>query len=176
MIERYLRFEPVVDPTAFVHEMAYLCGDVEVAARSSIWPTAVLRGDQGAIRIGIASNIQDGTVIHATGDLSTSVIGARVTVGHRAVVHGCVVGDDCLIGMGAIVMDNAVIGSGSIVGAGALVLANTVIPPNSMVLGAPAHAVRGTTRAHHESIEHSWKTYVRLAREYSGRCTSEDLP
>ncbi len=166
MIERYLDFEPVVDPEAFVHEGAFLSGDVVVAAGASVWPASVLRGDQGGIRVGRDTNIQDGSVLHATGGLSTVVLGDRVTVGHRAVIHGCIVEDDCLIGMGSVVMDNAVIGAGSIVGAGAVVLANTKVPPGSMVLGSPARVVRPVTTKNTEWIEHSWKTYSRLAKEH----------
>ena len=97
----------------------------------------VYYGDQGLIFIDDESNIQDGTIIHSTGGLSTTHVGKRCTIGHRVLLHGCTIEDDCLIGMGAIVLDNSIIGSGSIVGAGALVTANTTIPPNSLVLGMP---------------------------------------
>ncbi|MCP4868630.1 MAG: gamma carbonic anhydrase family protein [Proteobacteria bacterium] len=166
MIERYLDFDPVIHPDAWVHAMAYIGGEVRVDARATVWPTGVLRGDQGGIIIGEDSNVQDGTVIHATGGRSTTTVGKRVTIGHRAVIHGCTIEDDVLIGMGAVVMDNAIIRSGSIVGAGAVVLVGREFPPNSMILGNPAHAVRETTPAHREWIEHSWKTYVRLGREH----------
>ena len=168
MIEQYLDLVPELHPTAFVHEMAYICGEVQVGPRVSIWPTTVLRGDQGRIVVGEDSNVQDGTVVHATGGISETRIGARVTIGHRAVVHGCRIEDDCLIGMGAIVMDNAVIGTGSLVGAGAVVTANTIIPPGSLVLGSPARVARPVTEAHTDWIRHSWETYVRLGREHSG--------
>ncbi len=167
MISSYLSHNPEIDPTAWVHASAVVCGQVVLGPRVSIWPTAVLRGDQGGIVLGADSNIQDGAVVHCTGGLSTTAIGERVTVGHRAVIHGCTVEDDCLIGMGSIVMDNAVIGRGSVVGAGAVVLANVVIPPNSLVLGSPASRIRETSDAHRNWIEHSWKTYVQLQREHS---------
>ena len=169
MIESYLDFLPEVDPSAFVHEMAYLCGEVTVGARVSIWPTAVLRGDQGRIVVGDDSNIQDGSVVHCTGGLSVTTIGERVTVGHRAVIHGCTVEDDCLIGMGSVVMDNAIVGTGSIVGAGAVVTANTVIPPGSLVLGSPGKVARPVTGSHVKWIRHSWETYVRLGQEHAAR-------
>lgn len=167
MIERYLDFDPVVHPEAWVHPQACLIGEVRLEARATIWPTTVLRGDQGGIVIGADSNVQDGTVVHATGGHSVTTVGERVTIGHRAIIHGCTIEDDVLIGMGAIVMDNAVIRSGSIVGAGAVVLAGREFPPNSMIVGNPAHAVRETTPAHRGWIEHSWKTYRRLGREHA---------
>jgi len=166
LIERYLDFRPDIDETAFVHAMAYVSGESRVCARASIWPTTVLRGDQGGIIVGADSNVQDGSVVHATGGRSTTTIGERVTIGHRAVIHGCTVEDDCLIGMGAIVLDNAVIGRGSLVGAGAVVTGGKKIPPGSLVLGNPARVVKSVTAAHTEWIEHSWKTYVRLAQEH----------
>lgn len=166
MIETYLGHSPHIDPSAWVHPSAVVCGEVRLAARVSIWPTAVLRGDQGAIEIAEDSNIQDGAVVHCTGGFSTTSIGQRVTVGHRAVIHGCTVEDDCLVGMGSVIMDNAVIGRGSVVGAGAVVLANTVIPPDSLVLGSPGTRVRATKETHREWIAHSWKTYVQLQLEH----------
>ena len=168
MIEPYQQFVPSVDDTAFVHPMAYVSGEVTIGARATIWPTTVLRGDQGGIVVGEDSNVQDGTVVHATGGRSTTTIGQRVTIGHRAVIHGCTIEDDCLIGMGAIVLDNAVIGAGSLVGAGAVVTGGKVIPAGSLVLGNPGRVVKPVTPAHTEWIEHSWRTYVRLGQEYRG--------
>ena len=168
MIESYLDFHPVIDPSAYVHESAQVSGEVVLLARSSVWPTAVLRGDQGKLTIGEDSNIQDGSVVHATGGLSETHIGARVTVGHRAIIHGCHIEDDCLIGMGSIVMDNARIGAGSIVGAGAVVTAGTQIPPGSLVLGSPGRVKQPVSEAHGQWILHSWQTYVRLAKEHRG--------
>jgi len=166
MIESYASFSPVIDPAAWVHTSAVVSGDVALASGVSIWPTAVLRGDQGPIRIGERSNIQDGSVVHNTGDLSTTRVGARVTVGHRVILHGCIIEDDVLVGMGAIVMDNAVVGTGSIIGAGALVTANTVIPPGSLVLGSPARVARAVNAKQRDWIEHSWQVYF-------GRCQEE---
>jgi len=166
MLERYLQFEPRLDPLAWVHERAVVIGDVELAADVSIWPGAILRGDQGSIRIGTKSNIQDGTVVHATHGLSTTSVGERVTVGHNAILHGCTIGSDCLIGMGSIVLDNAVIGAGSIVGAGALVLKGTVVPPGSLVLGNPARNFRSLTEEQNLAIDQGWRAYVHLASQY----------
>ena len=168
MIESYRSFHPTVPEDAWVHQSAVVSGDVELASGVSVWPTAVLRGDQGAIRVGARSNIQDGSVIHNTGGMSTTRVGERVTVGHRVILHGCVIEDDCLIGMGAIVMDNAVIGTGSIVGAGALVTANTVIPPGSLVLGSPGKVTRTLNAKQMDWIQHAWTVYYERCLEELG--------
>lgn len=141
ILQRYLTKVPTIAEGVFVAEGAALIGDVRLHEGASIWYGCVLRGDLTHIEIGARSNIQDGTVIHL-GDLDPTIVGADVTVGHRAVLHGCTVHDACLIGMQATVLDGAVVGEGSIVGACALVTAGTVIPPHSLVLGAPAKVVR----------------------------------
>ncbi len=164
MIQTFDGHTPRLHPTSWVHDGAWLIGEVELASEASVWPTAVMRGDMGPIYLGESSNLQDGAVCHNTGGSSTTRIGARVTVGHRAVLHGCIIEDDCLIGMGAIVMDNAVIGRGSIVGAGAVVLGGRVIPPGSMVLGAPGKVARAVTDAEKQWIDYSWQVYVDRAR------------
>ena len=119
---------PTIASDCFIAPDATVIGDVEIKAGSSVWFQTVLRGDTAPIRIGSGSNIQDLTMLHADPGCDL-VIGDRVTVGHRAIVHGCTVEDDCLVGMGAIVMNGAVIGRGSIVAAGAVVLENMVVPP-----------------------------------------------
>jgi len=167
LIEPYLDLRPSIDPSAWVHASAQVLGDVELGPRVSIWPTAVLRGDQGRIELHADSNLQDGAVVHCTGGLSVTRVGQRVTIGHRAIIHGCRIEDDCLIGMGAIVMDNAVIGRGSLVGAGAIVLAGTEIPPGSLVLGTPGKRKRAVDDKQRAWIDHSWKVYAKLAREHA---------
>jgi carbonic anhydrase/acetyltransferase-like protein (isoleucine patch superfamily) len=164
MIERYGTFTPRVHPAAWVHDAAVVLGDVEIGEDSSIWPTAVLRGDVGPIRVGQGTSIQDGAVLHDTTAISQTWVGDRVTVGHRAVLHGCRVEDLVLIGIGAIVLDNAVIGTGSVVGAGALVTAGTVVPPGSLVLGSPARVIRSCGDREARMIEEGWRTYVTMTR------------
>lgn len=137
MITSYKGVSPRVAKSAFVAASADLIGDVEIAEDASIWFQVVLRGDIGPIRIGTHTNIQDGTVLHSVTGVPVNV-GEWVTVGHRAVLHGCTVEDHCLIGMGAIVLNGARVGEGSIVAAGALVLENTEIPPGSLYVGVPA--------------------------------------
>ena len=163
----YLDFTPQIHPSAYVDASAVLIGDVHLQEGVSIWPACVLRGDQGRISIGENSNIQDGTIIHCTGGLSTVDVGANVTVGHRVLLHGCTVEDWVLVGMGAILLDNAIVGTRSIVGAGALVTAGTIIPPNSMVLGSPAKVVRSLREGEFERwIVHGRDEYLRLASVY----------
>lgn len=157
---------PRVDPSAFVHPQSCLIGNVEVGARSSIWPMVVLRGDMGTITVGDETSIQDGSVVHLTEGWSHTSVGHRVTVGHRVILHGCRVEDGCLIGMGAIVLDNAVVGAGSLVGAGALVTAGTVIPPGSLVMGSPARVVRPVGDKERTMMEVGWRTYVDYAERY----------
>ena len=169
MIEEDQGHTPSVDPTAWVHPTAVLIGRVTLGPRASVWPTAVLRGDDDSIEVQEDSNIQDGAVLHNTGGLSKTVVGPRVTVGHRAILHGCTVESDCLIGMGSIILDNAVIGAGSIVGAGALVTMNTIVPPGSLVLGSPGKRVRAITEKDRSWIRHSWEHYVQGAARFRAR-------
>lgn len=165
MIQEFDGLVPQVDEAAWVHEGAWVIGDVRLGPRVSVWPGAVLRGDMGAIVIGAESNLQDGVICHDTTDVSQTTVGRRVTVGHGAILHGCIVEDECLIGMGAIVMDNARIGTGSIVGAGALIPVGKVIPPGSLVLGSPGRVVRSLTPEDREMIDEGWQSYTaKLAR------------
>ncbi len=150
MRESYNGMSPTVDAEAWVHASATLIGDVVVKARATVWPGCVLRGDQGVVLIGEETSIQDGSIAHCTGGISTTVIGDRCTVGHRVILHGCIVEDDCLIGMGAILLDNCRIGSGSIIGAGALIPVGKVIPPRSKVMGVPGRIVGEVTDWEHE--------------------------
>ena len=145
MEETYKGVSPQIDPAAWVHDSAVLIGDVRIEAKANVWPGCVLRGDQGSITIGAETSVQDGTIAHCTGGMSTTVIGARCTVGHRVVLHGCIVEDECLIGMGAILLDNCEIGTGSIIGAGALVPVGKKIPPRSKVMGIPGKIVGGVS-------------------------------
>jgi carbonic anhydrase/acetyltransferase-like protein (isoleucine patch superfamily) len=155
---------PEVDAAAWVAPGATLVGEVHVAADASVWFGAVLRGDGGPIRIGERSNIQDGCVGHTDPGFPLTV-GAGVSVGHRAVLHGCTVEDDVLIGMGAVVMNGARIGAGSLVAAGAVVLEGTQVPPRSLVAGVPAKVRRELTDDELERIHLNAAHYVdRLGR------------
>ena len=146
MLRPYRNVVPTIDPSAYVDESAQVIGDVVVGAESSIWLNAVVRGDVNYIRIGRQSNLQDGVIVHVNHTPShPTVVGERVTVGHAAILHGCVIGDRCLIGMGAILLNGSHIGSDSIVAAGTLVPERTVIPPRSLVMGSPGKVRRTLT-------------------------------
>lgn len=133
---------PQIPEDCFVAPNATIVGDVVMGAECSIWFNAVVRGDVNSIRMGNKVNVQDGACIHCTYQKTKTVIGNNVSIGHNALVHGCTVEDNVLIGMGAIVMDGVQIGSNSIVAAGAVVLENTVIPPGSIFAGVPAKKVK----------------------------------
>lgn len=154
-----------IHPTAFIHPEAFVCGDVTLGARASVWPGAVIRADSAPVVIGESSNVQDGVVIHVDPGLPCT-IGARVTIGHRAVVHGATVEDDCLIAIGALVLNRVVVGRGSLVGAGAVCTEGMVIPPNSLVLGVPARVVRPTDDALRARISAGAAAYVELAERH----------
>ena len=163
---------PTLHPTAFVHSAAHVIGNVTLGARVSVWPSAVLRGDSDTITIGEDSNVQDGTIVHVDPGVPCA-IGARVAIGHRAIVHGATVGDDCLIGMGAILLNRVHVGTGSIVGAGAVCREGMEIPPNSLVVGVPAKVIRETTEGERERIAHTVRAYLALQGEHrAGRYPS----
>ncbi len=167
MQERFEGHHPKVHADAFVHAAAVVIGEVEVGAHSSVWPTAVLRGDDGPIRIGARTSIQDGTVVHNTEGLSTTTVGDRVTVGHRAVLHGCTIADDCIIGMGCIILDNAVVETGCIVGAGAVIPPGKRVRAGTVVVGNPMRVLRASTSEDREFIEFSWRAYVERVAQYT---------
>ena len=152
-------------PTAFIHPLAYVAGDVTIGARVSIWPFASIRGDSDVITIGDDSNVQDGCVIHCDDDVPCH-IGKRVGIGHRAIVHGAVVENDVLIAMGAVLLNGARVGSGSIIGAGAVVREGFVVPSNSLVLGVPGRIVRETTIAERARIATTVESYIELQQRY----------
>jgi len=168
MIQSFIGVVPQYDATNFIAETAAVIGDVHLGHDASIWFSATVRGDVHRIRIGARSNIQDNAVVHVTHGSSPTTIGEGVTVGHSAVVHGCTIEDDVLIGMGAIILDNAVIGRHSIIGAGALVTSGVHIPPGSLVLGSPAKVVRPLTAQEIDSIAHYARNYVRYKNIYLG--------
>jgi gamma-carbonic anhydrase len=165
-IRPYGGASPRLDPTAFVVEGATVLGDVEIGPESSVWFGAVVRGDVNHIRIGARSNVQDGSVVHVTGGTHPTILGDDVTVGHRVVLHGCTVGDRCLIGIGAIVLDGAVVSPESMVGAGALVPPGMVVPPRTLVLGSPAKPKRPLSAEEVAFFTVSSARYAAYARQY----------
>ncbi|MFZ0408442.1 MAG: gamma carbonic anhydrase family protein [Cyanobium sp.] len=165
--------EPQVHADAWVAPSAVLIGDVRMAAGSSLWPTAVARGDVCPILIGENSNVQDGAVLH--GDPGQPVwIGAFVTIGHRAVIHGATIEDGCLIGIGAIVLNGVTVGAGSLVAAGSVVTRD--VPAASLVMGAPAQLKRPlAAEAVEQQREHA-RRYRDLAMAHAGRSSATEYP
>ncbi|CAN5304106.1 gamma carbonic anhydrase family protein [soil metagenome] len=157
---------PSIDATAWVAPTATLIGQVTLAASSSVFFGAVLRADSDVITLGAGSNLQDNVVVHCDEGIPTH-IGAGVSVGHSAVLHGCTVEDDCLIGMSATVLNGAVIGRGSLVATGAVVLEGTVIPPGSLVAGVPAKVRRELSEEEIAGVRANAAHYVDLSRQYA---------
>ena len=157
---------PRVGQSSYVDASAQIIGDVFIGERSSIWLNVSARGDVNYIRIGDETSIQDNTVLHVDHDLYPLIIGNRVTVGHRVVLHGCEVGDDALIGIGAIVLNGAKIGAGAVVAAGALVPEGMQVAPGMLVMGAPAKVRREVTPEEQERFRKNCDNYVRIASIY----------
>ena len=166
LIKEINGWTPVIHDTAFVAESAVIAGDVTVAEQAGVWYGAVLRGDMGAIELGARSNIQDGVVVHCTTDHSKTIVGKDVTVGHRAVLHGCTLEDSCLVGMGAIIMDNAVVKSNTIVAAGAVVLENQVLESGFLYAGTPARQIKKLTDAQIAGLKGNAAHYVAVIDWY----------
>ena len=164
MVHRIGDKVPDVDKSLFIAWNAEVAGSVSLAEETSVWFSATLRGDIEPITVGRGSNVQDGATLHVDFNLPC-IVGERVTIGHQAILHGCTVEDDCLIGMGAIVLSGAVIGKESIVGAGALVTEGKKFPPRSLIIGSPAKAVRTLDDAAVEKVRENGRIYVRLAGE-----------
>ena len=156
---------PVIDPSVFLAPGCIVLGDVHLGADSSVWHYTVIRGDTERIRIGEATNLQDFTMVHADPGIPC-LIGSRVTVGHRVILHGCIIEDECLIGMGAILLNRVKVGTGSVIGAGAVLLEGMEVPPGSLVVGSPAKVMRPVDVKARSRIDHIWKHYAENARRH----------
>lgn len=151
--------------TAFIAPGAIVLGDVTLGPRASVWYTAVLRGDTAPIVVGEASNVQDGTIIHVDAGVPATV-GARVGIGHRVVLHGCTIEDECLIGMGSVLLNGVHIGTGSVVAAGAVVPEGLRVPPGSVLVGVPARITRAVDDGLKARIRATWEHYVTEAERH----------
>lgn len=156
--------QPNIDPTAFVHPDAVVIGSVNIGPESSVWPTAVLRGDHGRIVIGAQTSIQDGTVIHCTAEFDT-IVGDRCVVGHNAHLEGCVIHDDSLIGSGSVVLHRVHVGPHALVGAGAVVSPGTTVPQGARALGVPARVAEAVIEE--GSFDAAVAVYVHNAHWYN---------
>jgi carbonic anhydrase/acetyltransferase-like protein (isoleucine patch superfamily) len=165
---------PRIGRGVFLAPNATIIGDVEIDDEASVWFGAVMRGDIGSIRIGARTNIQDLACVHLTSGISTTVVGSDVTVGHGAILHGCTVGDRCLIGMGSVLLDNVEIGADSLVAAGSVVAPRTKFPPRSLVRGSPARLVREVTAEEAAMGIDGARHYLENARRFREICG--DLP
>ena len=166
MIHAYRGTLPAIHASVFLCESAEIIGDVVIDHDSSVWYNAVIRGDLNSIRIGERTNIQDGCVLHVTHKKFPLRIGNNVTVGHGAILHGCTVGDSCLVGMGAIVLDNARINSYTLLAAGSVVRPDAVIPEGVMAAGVPARVIRTLSAEERLMLEESAQHYVDYVKTY----------
>jgi carbonic anhydrase/acetyltransferase-like protein (isoleucine patch superfamily) len=166
LIHPYLGRVPAIGEGVYIVDSAEIIGDVSIGRDSSVWFNAVIRGDVNVIRIGERTNIQDGCVLHVTNGTHPLNVGSGVTVGHGAILHGCTIGDSCLIGMGAVVLDGAKVGDRSLVAAGSLVRVNAVIPPGVLAAGSPAEVVRPLSQSEIESIGRTALNYIEYAGNY----------
>lgn len=166
MIKTFQHSSPKIHETAFVAENATVIGNVEIGAESSVWFSAVVRGDVNFIRIGARTNIQDASVIHVSSKTHPTILEDEITVGHRATLHGCYIESRCLIGIGAIILDGARIGENSLVAAGTLVTPNTNIPPGSLAMGSPARVKRKLTDEEIYNLNALWQNYALLLKAY----------
>lgn len=166
---------PLIDPSAYVCESAMVIGSVQLAARTSVWFNAVLRGDNDDLILGVGSNVQDGAILHTDEGLELR-IGDGCTIGHQAMLHGCQIGDGSLIGMQAIILNGAVIGKNCLIGAGAIVTEGKQIPDRSLVLGAPGKVVRTFTDNELERFRLSAENYVQRAAYYRLNLKRIDQP
>ena len=166
MLLKYKDKFPVLDKSVFIADTAVVIGDVVLGKSSNVWFNAVIRGDVNFIRIGERTNIQDGCVLHVTYNKFSLTIGNDVTIGHNATVHGCVVKDLVLIGMGSVILDNSTVNSNSIVAAGSLVREGFVVPEGVLVAGVPAKIMRDLTEVEIGNIKKSALSYVEYAKDW----------
>ena len=161
--------QPQFGKDCFLAENATVVGDVKMGDQCSVWFTAVIRGDVNSIRIGSRTNIQDGAVIHCTYERAATWIGNDVSIGHRAVVHGCTVEDNALIGMGAIVMDKAIVGKNCIIAAGSVILENTICEPGSLYAGVPARKVKSLSDEQVKNLKKTAENYLMYSGWFEGK-------
>jgi gamma-carbonic anhydrase len=166
MIRPYRGILPRIAVSAYVDPSAQVIGDVEIGERSSVWPNVTIRGDVDYIRIGEETSVQDNSCLHVELNRFPTILGNRVTVGHSVSLHGCVIEDECLIGIGAIVLNGAHVGRGSIIAAGALVPEGMDVPAGSVVMGIPGKIRRQATDSDRERIQRNAANYVRYLLDY----------
>ncbi|MEQ8926029.1 MAG: gamma carbonic anhydrase family protein [Fulvivirga sp.] len=167
LIKSVRGYEPRFGNDCFLADNCTIVGDVTMGDRCTVWFNTVIRGDVHSITIGDDTNIQDGAIIHCTYQKAKTVIGNKVSIAHGAIVHGCTIEDNVLVGMGAIIMDDAVIGKGSVIAAGAIILPGTIVESNSIMAGVPGVKVKETSDKMHEVIERTAKNYPMYSKWYN---------
>ncbi len=168
MLFPFQSFQPKLGRGAFVHPTAAVVGKVSLGERASVWPNASLRADLNRISVGAGSNVQDNAALHVSRKFPVKV-GKFVSIGHGAIVHGCTIGDHCIVGMGAIVLNGARVGKNCLVAAGALVPEGRRVPAGSLVMGVPGKVVRRLTRAEIQRLKANALEYLALANAHAGR-------
>lgn len=171
MIIKYKDFYPVISDSAFIAPNSTIIGKCEIGENSSIWFNTVLRADVNQIRIGSNTNVQDGCILHCDHDYKLT-IADNITIGHHAIIHGCSIESNCIIGMGSTILDGASIGENCIIGANSLITSGKCIPAGSLVMGSPAKVVRELRPEEIEGIKQSVAGYARLAKEYKSELDS----
>jgi carbonic anhydrase/acetyltransferase-like protein (isoleucine patch superfamily) len=171
MVIKYRNYNPQIANNAFIAENSTIIGRCTIEENSSVWFNATIRADVNEIMIGKNVNIQDGSVIHCDHENPVS-IADNVTIGHNAIIHGCSIGSNCIIGMGATILDGAIINENCIIGANSLITTGKQIPKGSLVMGSPGKVVRALSIAEIESIKKSVEGYVALSKEYTSECES----
>lgn len=166
MIHKFKGYVPKINNTSFIANSAEIIGQVFINENASVWFGAILRGDDNKIYIGKGSNIQDNCVLHASEKNGIVDVGENVTVGHGAILHGCKISSNCLIGMGAIVLDGAEIGENTIIGAGSLITSNIKVPAGVLCMGSPGKVIRQLTEEEIMSIENSSRHYINAIKDY----------
>ncbi len=175
MILAFRDTSPAIAADVFVAPSVDVVGDVAVGAKASLWFGAVVRGDMNYVRIGRRTNIQDNCTVHVTTDVHPTIIGDEVTVGHNVILHGCRIGDRCLIGMGAVIMDDVEVGDGSLIAAGAVLTPGTKVPPGSLFTGVPGKFRREVTAREYDDIVASAEHYVQFSRDYLAAGVGQNL-
>ena len=166
MIIKYKDKIPVISKTCFIANSTNIIGDVRIGSETNIWFGTTIRADMHYIRIGKRTNIQDNSTIHVTTDIAPTIIGDGVTIGHGAIIHGCTIKDNCLIGMGSIIMDEVVINEGSMIAAGALIPPGSIVPKNTLMVGSPAKQIRKLRTIEKNEIFERAQHYIDLANDY----------
>jgi len=162
---KYLDGKIIKGKNVYINKTAFIAGSVELGDNVSVWSGAAIRGDESYIKIGDNTNIQDNATIHVSDNFPVE-IGKGVTIGHNAIIHGCIISDNVMIGMGAVIQDGAQIGSGTIIGAGSVITGRKIIPENSIVVGNPFKLIRESNEADYKYITENAKIYVEYATEY----------